>query len=204
MSVDDDRTDGRPLDHDAALRLDEEIQDLADKAAEHLDYLTDLLIEAKAGEIHKSLGFPSWTAYLADRIKPFAAALDTGNRHALMVDLYRAGMSFRAVAEAVGTSKSSVGRQLSQCGTTAGLRSGEARGEASTTGTDGKSYPRRGGGGYRGEMPPAMRLSRYRSGIDNLDGLPEEAESLKERICEEIDELISLVNGQLVKLDGGK
>lgn len=190
------------LDHDAALDLDGQIQAVAGKTGEHLDYLSALLLEAKAGEIHKLLGFPSWTAYLIERLRPIAVALNVQDRRTLVDQLHRHGMSVRAVAEAVGMSRSTVWRQVSQCVTGAEPCNGEGV-EESITGLDGKGYHRRGGGGYRGKMPPAMRLSRYRSGIDNLAGLPEEAESLKERICEEIDELILIVNGrQLVNLDG--
>lgn len=46
---DDARTSGPPLDHDAAAKLDEQIQDTANKAGEHLDYLADLLAEARQG-----------------------------------------------------------------------------------------------------------------------------------------------------------
>ncbi|WP_066899018.1 helix-turn-helix domain-containing protein [Mycolicibacterium houstonense] len=200
MSVADDhvRTHGQPLNHDAALELDEQIQVVAGKTGEHLDYLSALLLEAKAGEIHKSLGFPSWTAYSIERLRPIAVALNVQDRRTLVAQLHRHGLSVRAVAEAVGMSKSSVGRQVSQCGT-----GGEAAQSAeTTTGTDGKDYPRRRNGGPRGPLPAEMALKRYRSAIRNLDGLPEEAESLKDRICEEIDELISLVNGELVNLDG--
>jgi hypothetical protein len=66
-----------PLDHDEAVRLDQQILKLADQAGQHLDYLADLLAEARAGQIHEALEFPSWTAYLADRLKPVTKALDS-------------------------------------------------------------------------------------------------------------------------------
>lgn len=206
MSLDNDntRTDGQALEQDAALRLDEAIQDIAGKTAEHLEYLADLLVEAKQGQIHELLGFTSWPEYLIARLRPIAVALNVEDSRTLVAQLYRHGMSVRAVAEAVGMSKSSVGRQVSQCGTGAEPCNGEGEssGEQQTTGRDGKSYRRNGGGGPRGPLPADMALKRYKSAIHNLAGLPEEAESLKDRICEEIGELISLVNGQLVNLDG--
>lgn len=76
MSVDNDaRPDVQSLDRDAALVLDQCIRRTADLAGEHLDELAALLIEAKAGQIHESLGFPSWTAYAVDRLKPITSVL---------------------------------------------------------------------------------------------------------------------------------
>lgn len=188
------------LDHDAALSLDGQIQQLAGQAAEHLDYLADLLVEAQAGEIHLALGFPSWTAYLADRLKPIIKALDSDDRRALVMQLYESGMSVRAVAETVGTSKSAVARQVSQAGT--GDHSATR-----TTGRDGKTYtrtvagkeeavggqqnpPRRGGGGHRGPLTADMKLKRVKASVGNIV-LEGHAAELQTEICRLIDELLS-------------
>jgi DNA-binding NarL/FixJ family response regulator len=112
----DARFSGPPLDRDKAVRLDEEIQAMADKVGEHLDYSADLLAEAQEGQIHQALQFDSWTAYLVDPLKPITKALDADDRHELVVQLYEAGMSVQAIAEAVDTSKSTVSRQVSQSG----------------------------------------------------------------------------------------
>lgn len=179
------------MDHDAAVQLDEQIQKLADQAAQHLDYLFDLLTEAQAGQIHQALGFPSWTAYLADRLKPITKALDSEDRRALVMQLYESGMSVRVIAEAVGTSKSTVQRQVSQAGT--GDHSA-----TSTVGLDGKSYgrdagkeetvegqqnpPRRGGGGHRGPLTPDMKLNRAEKLIQGIGFEGSNAE-LATQIC---------------------
>jgi hypothetical protein len=77
MSLDDDaRAEGQSLDHHAAVELNEQIREIADKAGQHLDYLADLLVEATAGKVHEALGFPNWTAYLAERLKPITKALN--------------------------------------------------------------------------------------------------------------------------------
>lgn len=179
-------TDNDVMDHDAAVELDEQIQDMADKAAQHLDYLADLLVEAKTKSIYESLGFSSWTAYLAVRLKPITAALDADDRRALVVELYGAGMSMRAIAEAVDMSKSTVARQVSQGGT------GEHGGE--TTGVDGNTYPRRnGGGGHRGPLTLEMRLCRLKTGVRNLTGLSEGGVAIQDQICELIDQLPAYV-----------
>lgn len=183
----------------SAQVLDGQIQTIAGNAAEHLDYLADLLVEAKAGGIHRHLGFSSWTAYLADRLLPITRALDTDDRRALIHELHQTGMSLRAVAEAVGISKSSVARQLSQSGTGAAVSDSERQ----TTGLQGKGYARRhgGGGGHRGPLTPVMALKRLRSSTHNLAGLPEDAATLRDRICELMDQLIASLTAQLAELD---
>lgn len=194
VSIDIDARTSEPpvLDRQQAARLDEQIQDMADKAGEHLDYLFDLLAEAQEGQIHQALQFDSWTAYLVDRLKPIAKALDADDRHALVAELYEAGMSVRAIAEAVGTSKSTVARQVSQSGT--GDNDGEA---VKATGMDGKAYTRRNhGGGYRGELKPHMRLNRAVKAIEGIDvaaakdqtELRQQLQDTRNRICELIDE----------------
>lgn len=181
MSLD---IDDPPLDQAEAVRLDEQIQAMADEAGEHLDHLAQLLAEAKAGQIHQALKFESWTAYLVDRLKPITKALDAYDRRALIGDLYEAGMSVRAIAEAVGTSKSTVARQVSQSGT----------GEGETTGLDGNTYKRRhGGGGHRGPMDAVMKLKRVGSMVANITGLePDDAEKQSE-ICRLIDQLLASI-----------
>jgi hypothetical protein len=56
------------LDAAAANRLDQRVQLMAQTARENFEKLGRLLDEAKAGRVHETLGFPSWTAYVADRL----------------------------------------------------------------------------------------------------------------------------------------
>jgi hypothetical protein len=103
----------------------------------------------------------------------------------------------QGVAEAVGTSKSTVERQVSQCGT------GDDRGEAvETTGLDGKTYPRRNsGGGYRGELKPHMRLNRAVKAIQGIDvaaakdqaELRQQLQDTRKLVCELIDKLLASI-----------
>lgn len=190
MSIDTDaRSSGPPLDLDAAEKLDRRIQRMADTAVRNLAAFADVLAEAKTGQIHAALGYDSWTAYLAERLKPITRALDTDDRRVLVAELYEAGMSLRAIAEAVGTSKSTVARQVSQSGT------GDLGGEAvKTTGTDGKAYSRRnGGGGHRGPLDAVMKLRRAGSAIANITGLEPDDAARQAAICELIGELLASI-----------
>jgi hypothetical protein len=181
------RSSEPPLDLDAAEKLDQRIQRIADTAARNLDTLAELLSEAQAGHIHEVLGFPSWTEYVAARLKPITKSLGREELRALITELYDAGMSVRAIAEAVDTSKSTVSRQVSQSGT-----GDEAAQTAETTGLDGKTYARHHNGGARGQQSARVRLSRARSAIENipLDG---DAADIKTRICSLIDELLASI-----------
>ena len=185
-------TAAEPLDHDAAVQLDEQIQTLAGKTGEHLDYLADLLAEAKAGEIHQALGFPSWTAYLADRLKPITKALDSDERRALVMQLYESGFSVRDISAATNIPRSTVGDQVSGFGHV----------DAVTHGHDGKAYPRRrGNGGYRGHLKPHMRLNRAVKAIEGIDvavaedqaALRQQLQDTRNVLCGLIDQLLQSI-----------
>lgn len=202
MSIDTYTTTNSVLEKHAAEQLDKQIRDVTANAADRLDCLAHLLTQAKAGRIHQALQFDSWTAYLANRLKPITKALDADDRRALIAELYQEGMSVRAIADAVGTSKSSVSRQVSQSGT----------GEGQTTGMDGKSYRRdpnvidlntkrpdtEGGhrpkmshhnGGRRGKWKSNDFADRAKSCVEHIDGDPE----LRTRIIGLIDELLASI-----------
>ena len=85
------------------------------------------------------LGFDTWTAYLADRLKPITKTLSADDRRQLIAMLHEAGMSVRDIAVTADMSKSTVQRQVSQSGTD----------DDETIGLDDKTYQRR-NGGYRG------------------------------------------------------
>lgn len=55
-----------PLDFDAAKRLDTKIRLMAGQLVSDWDKLRTLVEQARAGQIHAVLGYPSWTAYVAD------------------------------------------------------------------------------------------------------------------------------------------
>lgn len=98
------------MDSDAAHRLDSQIRLLAGNVADNLTKLTDVIAEAQAGQIHLTLGFKSWPAYLASALAKLKMALDADSRRELVGTLTDAGMSQRAIAEAVGVNQATVSR----------------------------------------------------------------------------------------------
>lgn len=100
------------MDSDAASRLDLRIRLIADNAAGSLTELGELITEAKAGHIHLTLGFRSWTAYIADALANLQLAMTPQVRQELVDRLAREGMSQRAIAQAVGVSQKTVDRDL--------------------------------------------------------------------------------------------
>lgn len=110
------------LDEAHARRLTQQIKLLADSTWRQLSRLKDLVDEAQTGQVHLVLGYPSWTAYLADVLGDLHLHLDRDDRRDLVGYLSGRGMSSRAIASAVGISKNTVTAdlQLSQSGTPAG------------------------------------------------------------------------------------
>jgi phage N-6-adenine-methyltransferase len=128
-----------PLDEVSAKRLDQRIRLVAGNVRESLTKIATLLAEAKAAQIHESLGFRSWTAYLADALGG-QLELPGDTRQELVALLAGEGMSTRAIATATGASKSTVSRdiQVSHRGTP---DAGDPA-PAPVTGLDGKTYPK--------------------------------------------------------------
>lgn len=107
LAVDDERQ----AEHLAeAVKLDRRIRLVSGTAAESIRKLHTLIAEAKAGSIHVALGFPSWTAYLADALADLNLALTPKVRRELVGTLTREGMSQRGIADAVGVSHVTVSR----------------------------------------------------------------------------------------------
>jgi len=102
------------LDADQAHRLDSRIRLLSGNVADNLTKLTDLIAEAKQGQIHLTLGFPSWTAYLTSALSQLELALAGPARRELVTRLADEGMSNRAIAGAVGVSEITVRRDKVQ------------------------------------------------------------------------------------------
>ncbi len=134
---------------DAARRLTERIKVLAEATAEHLDKLQMLVAQAKAGQVHVVLGYPSWTAYVADVFSAAQLSLNREDRRDVVAYLSSEGMSTRAVAGLVGVDDRTVRRDLAGAAYAApdapevvGGDVVEDRPEPHRiTGTDGKSYP---------------------------------------------------------------
>jgi hypothetical protein len=110
-----------PLDEHEAQRLDKRVRLMAGTARENFEKLGRLLDEAKNGRIHETLGFKSWTAYVADAVGG-QLQLSGEARQALVQLMAGEGMSVRGIAAATGVSKSTVARdidEVSQAGTPA-------------------------------------------------------------------------------------
>jgi transposase len=102
-----------PLNRPDAEKLDGRIRRMADTARGNLETVGRLLDEAKAGQVHQTLGFKSWTVYVADAVGGQLQL--SGDARAAMVGLLAGeGMSVRAIAEATGVSKSTVSRDMEQ------------------------------------------------------------------------------------------
>jgi len=99
-----------------------------------------MIEQAKAGNAHEALGYPSWTAYVKDKFGDALARLRKADRLPLVEMMADQGMSTRAIAVVVGVSKDTVARDLR-----AGV-SHETPDEpvenTSITGLDGKTYTR--------------------------------------------------------------
>jgi hypothetical protein len=101
----------QPLDRAAAERLDKRIRLLVNSVRENVAKIEGLLIEAEAGQIHLTLGFKSWTAYLADALGG-RLELNTEARRKVVELLAGHRMSQRAIAQATGVGRTTVQRDL--------------------------------------------------------------------------------------------
>ena len=102
-----------PLDKAKAEALDKKITtaigsiDTAFETVEKcFERLTDLVNEAKAGQIHVALGFASWTAYFTERVQ--TPVIGLSDRKPVIALLHDAGMSQRDIAKQVQVSVGTV------------------------------------------------------------------------------------------------
>jgi hypothetical protein len=87
-----------PMRREDAEKLDRRIRRMAGDTKGKLDTLGALVADAKAGRIHQVLGYPSWTAYLADALSELCSGQGIQTRRDLVAYLYDTGMSQRAIA----------------------------------------------------------------------------------------------------------
>jgi len=118
------------FDESAARQLDNDIRALARHVHIALEALMVLVAEAQANDIHTHLGFPSWTAYLADALDG-QWRIERDKRGEIVQFLAGQGMSQRAISKITGIGKGTVYREL------AGAPLGQV-----ITGLDGKTYTR--------------------------------------------------------------
>ena len=124
------------LDRAAAERLDKRIRLLVGTINDSIAKLHDLVQEAKHGDAHVALGFPSWTAYLAD-VFTVEVRLERGARAELVGYLSGEGMSQHTIADVVGVGVGTVNRDLAA----SPVPNGTPECDRKVIGQDGKSYP---------------------------------------------------------------
>lgn len=112
-----------------ARELDSQIRQLAHHAHVVIEALYALVAQAKATNIHVTLGFPSWPAYVADALDG-QWKITKDKRGEVVRFLAAQGMSQRAISRITGVGKGTVGREL------AGAPLGQV------IGLDGKTYTR--------------------------------------------------------------
>jgi len=104
------------LDESAARRLDGRIRVMAGSVRDQVQTLARLIDQAKAGEVHAVLGYPSWTAYIADVFSSAPLHLQREQRRELVDYLSGEGMSVRAIGQTVGADRNTVRSDLRQVG----------------------------------------------------------------------------------------
>ena len=128
----DESTAVTDIEHVARLarELDTAIRAVARQMHLAWEALVALVEAAKAQNIHEALGFPSWTAYIADALDG-QWRVERDKRGEVVKFLAEQGMSQRAIVKVNGIGKGTVYREL------AGAPLGQV-----ITGLDGKSYDR--------------------------------------------------------------
>lgn len=122
-----------PLSREDAEQLDKRIRQAAGQFVADWVKFQGLIDDARRGQVHLTLGYPSWTAYVAE-VGQDLLSLPTANaevRREVLEWLSRTGMSLRAIAQVAGLSKSTVGRELSAVPSGTPDASGSAEPQAS-------------------------------------------------------------------------
>jgi len=104
------------LDETAARKLDGRIRVMAGSVRDQVQTLARLIDQAKAGEVHVVLGYPSWTAYIADVFSSAPLHLEREQRRELVGYLSGEGMSVRTIGQTVGADRNTVRSDLRQVG----------------------------------------------------------------------------------------
>lgn len=113
-----------------AERLTERIRMTATSFMETRDKLSLLIRQAQEGQAHEALGFPSWTAYIAQVFSDTPLMrLTRDERRVIVSDLAEQGMSTRAIAPIVGVQHSAVAKDLRAAGVSPGHTSPDSPAE---------------------------------------------------------------------------
>src|SRR5258705_4227196 len=86
-----------PLSEGKARKLAKRIRQASIRVADNTATLLDLLGEAKVGQIHLALGFPSWTAYVQEAVN--ITPVDVNERKALVSLMSGQGLSVRQMGD---------------------------------------------------------------------------------------------------------
>lgn len=101
------------MSRESAERLTERIRYTAMSVRDGVQNLQRLVTEAQDGQAHLALGYPSWTAYIAEVMGDEPLQLrGREERREVVSWLAGQGMSTRAIAPVVGASKDTVHRDL--------------------------------------------------------------------------------------------
>jgi hypothetical protein len=128
-----------------AERITTRITLMAGTIREGVEKLHQLVQQAKDGNAHVALGYPSWTAYLADVLGKQPIRLDATERRELVAYLSGEGMSTRAIAPIVGVTHKTVVKDtqvVPEVPPGVNRVTGEITETTGVTGLDGKTYER--------------------------------------------------------------
>lgn len=99
-----------------AQRLTNQVRLLLSSMLDQRDKVVGLIREARARHAYTAMGYPSWTAYVADEFADAIPRLSRDEQIALTVELAEMGMSTRAIAPVVGLSRATVARDIHNSG----------------------------------------------------------------------------------------
>ncbi|ETZ64365.1 hypothetical protein E3G59_001577 [Mycobacteroides abscessus] len=163
----------QPLSREDAEQLDKRIRLAAGQFVADWVKFQGLIDDARRGQVHLTLGYPSWTAYVAE-VGQDLLALPTANaevRREVLEWLSSTGMSLRAIAQVAGLSKSTVGRELSAVPSGTPDASGSAEPQASANDlAQGSNYGHVDSGGDQSAVPSGTPADEQKTvGLDGKE-----------------------------------
>lgn len=132
-----------------AKQITSRIKLLVSSITEATDKVVSLIEQAEAGRAWRALGYPSWTAYVAEEFSAAVAGLARAERVPITAKLAETGMPVRAIASVTGISVGTVHNDIVTAGVqrlnTCPIEEVSSSPERPiTTGMDGKTYVRNG------------------------------------------------------------
>lgn len=101
-----------PLTDGDARRLTERIRLTLTSMLDQRDKVLSLIREARDRQAYTALGYPSWTAYVADEFADALPRLDRAERTMLAIEFADAGMSNRSIGSVLGVDEGTVRSDL--------------------------------------------------------------------------------------------